>query len=363
MIKYVLFAAANLFLILFNFIYSQESSAGLIRGLPEGLTINGYADAYIAYDSDKGSSQRSFSSIAPYRDEFRLNMALISVKYANEKVRGTISFHFGDIAKLNWPADDRYVQEANAGFSPCKNTWIDAGYFLTHIGGEGVFPVYNYFQSLSLCTFYEPFFQSGIRISYTGKKFYGALHILNGYNVLADNNKNKSAGLTLGYKPNDKIEITLNNIAGNEQPGGMPGKLRIYNNLVFKFFPAKKVDVIVCGDICYQEKSKISDSTSAAGMFSGFASVKYHISKKFSISARGEFIMDKDGIMTGVFPESDLNLSGLSATGISGAIEYDHTENFYVRLETRYLNDNKHKIFYDNSNSKTEVILSSGIQF
>jgi hypothetical protein len=359
----ILFILSCLTLINACVLFSQESSSGLIHGLPDGLSLNGYVDFYIAYDNDKDANPRSFSTIAPYRDEFRLNMAQISVKYANEKVRGIISVHYGDMPRINWPSDNQYIQEANAGFSPVKKMWIDAGYFITHIGGEGIIPIYNFFQTLSLCTYYEPIYQSGIKVSYTGKKFYGALHILNGFNVFTDNNKNKSFGLTLGFKPNDKMDFTYNNIAGNEQPTGAAGKLRLYNNFVFKFYPAKKVDVILCGDLCYQEKSKIEDSTAAATMFSAFASVKYRVIKKFSISLRGEYIQDKNGLMTGLFRDTDNNYSGLSALGVTGAIEYNHTENFYIRLESRYLTDDKHKIFYNDSKSKTEVILSSGLLF
>lgn len=355
----------TLFSLFFNnsLTYSQQSS-GLVRGLPGGLTLTGYADVYISYDSDKGSAPRSFSAIAPYRDEFRLNMAQVSAKYANDKVRGTISLHYGDLPRLNWPADNQFIQEANIGFAPANNTWIDAGYFLTHIGGEGIFPMYNHFQSLSLCTYYEPFYQAGVKVSYTGKKFYGALHLLNGYNVLSDNNKNKSFGLTLGYKFNDKMDFTYNNIVGNEQPAGDPGKLRIYNNFLLKIYPAKNLDLIICGDLCYQEKSKISDPDAGASMFSAFVSMKYRLSKKMSFSLRGELLQDEEGVMTGRYTDTDNNLTGLKTFGLTGGIEYNHVENFYIRLETRYLAaGSKHKIFYDNTNNKVEMILSSGIQF
>ncbi|HEY3251926.1 MAG TPA: outer membrane beta-barrel protein [Ignavibacteria bacterium] len=343
---------------------SQETSGKLFRGLPEGLTISGYTDIYIAYDNDKNVSPRSLSSIAPYRDEFRLNLAQISAKYANEKIRAAITLQYGDVPRLNWPSDNQFIQEANIGFSPSKNLWIDAGYFLTHIGGEGVIPKYNFFQSFALCTYYEPLFQAGVKLSYTGKKFYCGLHLLNGFNVLSDNNKNKSFGITLGYKPNDKMDFTYNNIIGNEQPYSFPGKTRFYNNLILKFYPHKKIDVILCGDLCYQEKSKIKDTTEAATMFSAFASVRFHATKNFSISARGEILQDKNGFMTGRFIDTDSTLTGLKVFGITGGMEFNPVSNAYIRLETRYLAaDTKQKIFFENSNSKVEVILSSGLEF
>lgn len=341
---------------------------GLFAGLPEELTISGYVDAYIAYDNDKGNPVRQFSVIAPYRDEFRINLAMLSFRYASKRIRGNAVIQFGDIPKINWPqAPNEYlqfIQEANIGISPVKNSWIDAGYFLTHIGGEGIIPKYNFFTSVSLCTYYEPIYQSGIKYSYTGNKFYTSLMLINGYNVLADNNKNKSFGLQVGFKPNDKLDISLNNITGNEMPDGTPGKTRIYNNLVVKLFPSKKVDVIICGDICMQEKTKIDDSTAMGMMFSGFASVKFKAAKNISLSVRGEYFQDNDAVMTPVFVNSEGKSSGLKAYGVTGGIEYNPVPNSYFRIEGRYLNSDKdQKIFYDAKNSRFEAILSGGIEF
>ncbi|NOS86300.1 MAG: porin [Ignavibacteria bacterium] len=349
--------------------FAQEKERkGLFAGFPEELTLSGYVDTYIAYDNDKGNPVRQFSAIAPYRDEFRINLAMIALRYSSKLIRSNVAIQFGDIPKLNWPQAPneylQYIQEANIGVSPGKNSWVDAGYFLTHIGGEGLIPKYNFFTSLTLCTYYEPFYQSGIKYSYTGKKFYTSLMVLNGFNVLADNNKNKSFGLQIGYKPNDKADITFNNITGNEMPTGTAGKTRIYNNLVIKLFPSKKLDVILCGDFCMQEKSKIDDAEASGSMFSAFASMKYRASKNVSLMLRGEIFQDKDAIMSPAFLLSDSTFSGLKAFGVTGGAEFNPTSNSYFRLEGRYLaTDADEKIFYEQKNNRLEVILSGGIEF
>lgn len=360
-----------IFLIMFisSAVPSQNNGHnGIFAGLPEELTLGGYIDAYFSYDNDKGNPIRQFSVIAPYRDEFRINLAMLSLRYSSKHIRGNAVLQFGDIPKVNWPQTPneylQFIQEANIGISPSKNSWIDAGYFLTHIGGEGIIPKYNFFTAVSLCTYYEPIFQSGIKYSFAGKKVYASLMLLNGYNVLADNNKNKSFGLQIGFKPNDKLDIALNNITGNEMPEGTAGKTRIYNNLLVKLFPSKNIDVIVCGDICMQEKSKIDDSTSMGMMFSGFASLKFKASKNISLSFRGEFFQDNDAIMTPVFINSGGTSSGLKALGVSGGVEYNPVPNSYFRLEGRYLNSEKdQKIFYDQKNTRFEAILSGGLEF
>ncbi len=347
---------------------ASAQDKGLFFWLPKGFTVSGYIDDYISYDSDKGDPLRKFSAIAPYRDEFRVNMVMGALRYAAKHLRGNLAVQFGDIPILNWPQGPnkyvKYIRECNAGISPGKNVWLDAGYFVTHIGGEATIPKYNYFQSLSLCTHYEPFFQSGVTLSYTGKKFYGAAMVLHGYNLYTDNNKNKSFGIQLGYKPNKYAEIIYSNIAGNEMPSGTSGKTRIYNDLVVKIYPAKKLDVILCGDFCIQEKSKIADSNASANMFSGYLSFRYKAYKRVSLSARGEIFQDKDGILSGVFYNSDSVLTGLKAFGVSLGMEYDPLDNVYFRLEGRYLiTDSKQRIFFNSSNSRVEAILSGGIEF
>ncbi len=346
----------------------EKEKKGLFAGFPEELTLSGYVDTYIAYDNDKGNPLRQFSSIAPYRDEFRINLAMIALRYSSKIIRGNIGIQFGDVPKLNWPQEPneylQFIQEANIGVSPGKNSWIDGGFFITHIGGEGLIPKYNFFTSLSLCTYYEPFYQSGIKYSYTGKKFYTSVMILNGYNVLADNNKNKSFGLQIGYKPNDKVDFTFNNITGNEMPSGEEGKTRIYNNLVIKIYPAKKIDIIICGDFCLQDKSAIDDSTSPGSMFSGFVSLKFKPSNKISLMLRGEFFQDKDAVMSPVYPVTGETSTGMKTYGVSAGAEYNPTANSYFRLEGRYLSaDKNQQIFYDSKNTRSEVILSGGIEF
>lgn len=330
------------------------------------FSYGGYIDTYYSYDTDRnGNSIRQFSSTAPYRDEFRINIAQFTGKYNTDNVRAVLTLHYGDIATLNWPSNQQFIQEANAGFSPAKNLWIDAGYFLTHIGAEGVLPKGNFLTSLALATYYEPFYQSGVKISYDfSPKVYGALHILNGNNVFIDNNKNKSVGITLGVRPNSKSEIIYNNLIGNEQPAGNIAKTRIYNNLVIKYALGKKVDFIGGFDFVMQEKSKISDSTESASLYSGLAAIKFKAAKKFSVTVRGEVYMDENGILSGVFTDTDGKSTGLKAFGVTLGMDYRPIENAYVRLEGRYLStETKQNIFYEDSNSRTEAIVNMGVEF
>jgi hypothetical protein len=148
-------------------------------------------------------------------------------------------------------------------------------------------------------------------------------------------------------------------------PAGTQGKTRVYNNVVTKLSLNKKLDMIVCGDVCFQEKSKLTDTSASASSFAAFVSMRYKINKLFSVALRGETFDDKNGILSGVFDPLSVDAEGLRANGVSFALEYDPAANAYVRLESRYLMT-KHKIFSNGTgtvDNRFEAILSGGIEF
>ena len=340
---------------------AQEDDKTLLKN----LTVSGYIDAYYAWDTDKDKNLRQFPAFEPYRDQFKLNIAQVSFNCSTEKIRGKATIQYGDIPKVLYPSDQQYIQEANVGVSPCKNLWFDIGYFITHIGPES-FPMNNFFSSYAMGSYYEPLYQSGIKISYDFcDKFSGCLHILNGYNLFDDNNNHKSFGLQLTYKAADKLSFVYNNIIGDEMPtSGDNSKIRFYNNFITYFSPTDKLDFILGLDFATQEKSKLSDASASASLFSMMLSGRYKITPKFFFSLRGEYFNDAEGFLSGNFIDETGKTTGLNTWGITGAFEYRPVENYYIRLESRLLSaDNKLKIFYDNSNTRTEVTLNSGIQF
>ena len=358
-----------LFIILFfcfavihlNQVKAQDSS-GLYFG--NNLKISAYVDAYYSYDTDRKNDLKQFSTYSPYRDQFRLNIAQISLKYKPEKdnIRGIFTLQYGDIPDLNWKPSTKFfnIQEANFGFSPVKNLWIDAGYFLSHIGAEGL-PKDDYFTSIAIISVEEPNPQSGVRIMYDfSEKFSAGLHIINGSNLYEDNNKNKTFGLQLNYKLTPDISLSFNNLMGNEMPSGTKGKLLTLNNLIVNALPYKNLELLVNMDIGTQEKSKLSDSNATSYLYGGFVAARYRFSKIFSASVRGEFYQDPDGILSGIV----LNNMGLKANAITLGVEYKPAENAYVRLEYTYLRlDESLKVFYNNDNQRHEATLSMGIEY
>ena len=340
-------------------LHSQEKET-LTKYL-DNFSITAYADAYYGWNTDKYTKVKTLDGMNLIRDEFRLNIAQISLNYNSDKVRGIVTLHYGDFVKYNWLTETPNLQEANVGFNVAKGLWVDAGYFLTHIGPEG-FLKNNFLSSYALPSFFEPLYQSGVKVSYQfTDKFDGSLHILNGYNQIEDNNKNKSVGIQLNYQVHDFVKLTYNNIIGNEQPTPLPGKTRVLNNLIISYgCPCSKTDAILSAELGSQEGSKISDPTATAYTYGGLLMVRYHFTKKFSATVRGDYYEDPDGVYSGIVS----NNSGIKGTGLTLGLEYKPVEEAYVRLQTRYLKLNENqKIFYDNTSSRTDVNLSVGFLY
>lgn len=332
--------------------------------ISKNFSYSAYVDAYYSYDNDKTDyfAPRLFATTAPYRDQFGLNIAQASLKYNSEKVRGMFTLQFGDIPEADFGPVTRskYIQEANAGFSPAKNFWIDAGYFLTHIGTESI-PRTNILSTFSLPGNFEPLFQSGIKFSYDfSDKFSGSLLVLNGYNLFEDNNKNKSAGVQLSYAPNSRLNFVYNNIFGNEQPQGTIGKTRLLNNFIVYYNPTEKTEVVAMFDYGMQEKSKFSDTTKSGDFYGATITGRYRFIPQFSAALRGEFFQDLNAIVSPVLSDG----RGVKANAVSLGIEYRPVEEAFLRLEYRFIKmDAAQKIFSGNSDSRSEATISMGLEY
>jgi hypothetical protein len=208
----------------------------------------------------------------------------------------------------------------------------------------------------------EPWYQSGIRFSYDfSDKLSAQLHFINSFNVFTDSHKHKSGGIQLDYKPTSKIEVIYNNLLGKENtiPDNQE-RFRFYNNLVVKINPSKKTNLTLCADYCFQEKSKLPDLSSAGNLYSGFATIKYFVTKKFSVAARGEYYVDKNGILSGTF-NIDSQSVGLNAYGFTLGLEYNPVEFGFIRLESRYLKADNN-VFLNGKNNRIEGVLSIGAE-
>ncbi|MDT3741163.1 MAG: outer membrane beta-barrel protein [Candidatus Kapabacteria bacterium] len=328
--------------------------------------FSGYVDTYYATDNDGNfealsTGMRPFSYINKQKDQFRLNTAQVQgVFNYDNRVRGTIALHTGDLVQTGWTdLGTAYplIQQANAGFMAFNNFWIDGGYFLTHIGGEVLLPKDNWLSSHSLVTFYEPFYQAGVRFSYETPKFTAQLHLLNGNGIFEDNNYNKTVGIFLSYNLSNAIKIAYANTLGNEVADRPENaRLLMFHNFNFYFNASEKFRVKAQIDYASLAEKEVGSQKIEAQSFMGIsAQAQYSFTDKYAASLRASYI------------SSDKSLFGAAESGteIALGLQYKPAEMLYCRIEGRMLGfDDKYKPFLvDNKaeSSRMELMLNIGV--
>lgn len=343
----------------------------IINKIPETIKFSGYVDAYYAYYTDSVGTNKyqKFPVISPKSNTFGLNIVQITGQYTAEKVRAIATLHYGDIPASAWSQDFNMIQEANAGIRLSKKLWLDAGFFKTHIGTEALLPKDNIASTLSIITFYEPWWQAGFKLSYTpNDKLLICLHVLNGYNTFIETNKSKAFGLAISYALGEKGNINYYNIVSDESPEGSAVKhIRLLNNFVFNYQLTKKLKVVIGVDYITQQHTGISDTTSTASIFSAILTLKYQVKPTYGIYARGETFSDKEGMLSPRFIDATNNVTGYVLNDVTLGMEYKPMENAYLRLEGRdIIMDSRQKIFRTNgtnTNSRLEAMVCIGVWF
>jgi len=344
------------------------------------IKINAYVDTYIATDNDKqskpwdnesGTKNRKLATVGLLKDEFAINIAQIgaNIKYSDE-VRATLVMQTGTLSQFAYSKYDANIQQAFVGYRLFEKLWLDAGSFLTHIGGESYLPKDNWLSSHSLVTLFEPFYHQGIKATWEGEFTTAGISLLNGNGILEDNNDNKSFGTYLLYSTGEVFSISYSGIYGNETAGSPANsQLHVMHNLCFNITPSEKVALKAQFDYATLNDGYITeDGDTTTGSFMGFsAQMRYRMTEKLSGTIRFAYIDNSQNI----YP---VLTSGFDGMALTGGLEYKPTNNSFIRLEAGMISMNEGeekagypgRIFYDGKdfvNSRMELMLNFGVWF
>jgi putative OmpL-like beta-barrel porin-2 len=336
------------------------------------FSLTAYVDAYYAYYTDSvgtGNFQK-FPNTSPRSNSPSINTAQLAMQYNADKIRATAVVHFGDMASAAWaPAPFNNLMEAHMGFKVYSKLWVDAGFFRGHFGTEYFLPSENLTSSATVGFYYEPLFESGVRLNFDPtKKLEINLFLLNGYNVFVDNNNKKSFGMGITYALNDNAGIGYTNYIGDDTPpaGDSVSHIRACNNLFFNY-SRRKIKLQLGGDYCVQQNADIATGKKMAAMFSGLATIKYLWTSKFAIYGRGEVFNDPDGFMSTIITDYAGKNTGYKLWGLTAGLEFKPTEGSYIKLEGRRLQMDKDQyIFtYDgyHNDYRYEMMINAGVTF
>lgn len=333
-----------------------------IAGNGRGFSIEGYVDAYYGLLSDKNKTGElsDYAMSAPRHNQTGLNTVQLAAVYNDSGLRGNITLQYGDLANAAYPAEYKFLQQANMGFRVLGGLWLDAGFFKSPVSVEDFPNKNNYSCIYSYTRFYEPVLFSGAKLGWEAKNvkitgFVSDRHFSPGSIV----NTRLSYGLMLKIYGGKHWLMGANGMFSQIGSGAVI-KDRFYGN-VFIATNRKHLDVL--GYVNY-------GTLNNTNMMSGVLNIRYKINPHFSLFTRGEYFNDSSATISPVMANNEGLLQGFNGTALSGGFEFKARPNHYLRIEARNTQlGNTFKVYPDYFNKGTmtnqrwEFVVSMGVWF
>lgn len=343
----------------------DKTSLGQIS---DALSVMGYLETYYSYDfgNPDNHNRPGFMYSHNRHNEINVNLGFIKTAYQTDKIRANLAVAVGTYMNANYSAEPtvmKNIYEAYVGIKLSKrqDVWIDAGIMPSHIGFESAVGKDNWTLTRGLYAENSPYFNTGAKISFSspnGKWLLSGL-ILNGWQRIQriDGNNIPALGHQITYKPNSNITLNSSSFVGSDKPDSIR-QMRYFHNLYGIFQVNERLGLTAGLDIGAQQISKGSSNYNT--WFTPVIVVKYSLSERLSVSARGEYFSDVAGVI--IAAETTNNFQTL---GYSLNLDYQIHNNVLWRIEGRGLTS-KDKLFVLNdtpSNNNYFITTALSISF
>jgi hypothetical protein len=283
------------------------------------VVFGAFVDAYYAYDFERPLTRdRAYTTQPARHNEFNLNLAFIEAKISGARVRGRFALQTGTSVHLNYSAETKnrelaqLIHEGVIGYRLAGNLWVDAGIYLSHLGLESWISRDNRTYTRSLCSDFSPYYQSGVKATWqASRKFALQLHVLNGWQNIAETNNDKALGLQAAFTPSEKFSLTYNNFFGNEQNDSLAARTRFFNDVVLKFSLSKSFQIAGMIDYGLEEKP------AGSGNFTWYDVMlvgRLRATPTFALTGRFEYYADKDQVLVKTGTPEGFQIYGASIT-------------------------------------------------
>jgi Putative beta-barrel porin-2, OmpL-like. bbp2 len=198
---------------------------------------------------------------------------------------------------------------------------LDLGKFVTPAGIEVIegYDGYNDLYSHSFSFLYGPFTHTGVKLSYAMKTLTIAAYLVNGWDVLIDNNTDPSFIGQVVFTPIPEATLQVIYIGGKELPNPDP-PWRHYLEVCLTLKPTSTMSVL--GHFNFAKEGDTS-------WYGGVGYLTWAPPGDYSLAFRGEVFADPDGVKTGL--PGGQTLTELTATG-----SYKFGVHHVARLELRW---------------------------
>lgn len=300
----------------------------------EPVSFGGFIDVAYLWNGNRPANHENFipgtGTSGKRANEFTLNLAQVqwSRAVSAEQPAGfTLSLVAGEGTEVVHAGEPkggdefRHIYQASVAYRLRNGVVLEAGVYPSHIGLEGFYSKDNWNYTRSWLGELSPYYQAGVKASYAfNARWSGQLHVLNGWQLINDNNDGKAIGTQLAYS-SGPLTASLNTFAGPELAGD-DDSLRKFADVVVLYKVTPKLQLGGSIDVGSQEIPGADDADWRG--IGGYA--RYAINERHAIAIRAEHFRD---------PEA--GISGAAQTLREATITYEMRphERVILKLETR----------------------------
>lgn len=325
---------------------SAAAAAKAAAALPkwfDDLAVNAFVSTAYEYNANRPTTGTNSYRVFDFNDNsFNLDVAELVVQIAASKPNDAgfrVDFDAGNsIPQITKTQDQTAAQfdlkQAFASYiAPLgSGLRVDVGKFVTHLGYEVIegYDGYNDNYSRSILFGYAiPFTHTGVKASYAfSSKVAAMFEVVNGWDLLRDNNHSKSLGAQLTLTPVGPLNVLFNWIGGPELPNDNHTMRNVFD-VVAVLKATNWLTLGANGDYGIEDgTSRVNPGSDAKWKgIAGYAVLA--LTDKFSVGLRGETFHDDGGVRLGTDTPATLSEGTLTPT-------YKFTSHVLVRGEVRF---------------------------
>jgi len=352
---------------------SVASTTKAAAALPkwfDDLAVNAFVSTAYEYNGNRPTTGASSYRVFDFNDNsFNLDVAELVVQIAASKPNDAgfrVDFAAGNsIPQITKTQDQTAaqfdLQQAFASYIAPLGSGLrfDVGKFVTHMGYEVIegYDGYNDNYSRSILFGYAiPFTHTGVKASYAfSSKVAGMVEVVNGWDLLRDNNRSKSVGAQLTLTPVAPLQVLLNWIGGPELANDNHTNRNVFD-LVAILKPTNTLTLGVNGDYGKENGTSLVNPGSDATWkgIAGYATLA--LTNKFSVALRGETFHDEDGVRLGTGTRATLSEGTFTPT-------YKFTDHVLLRGEARYDKANQPILTKRGTLADTQTTVAANVIF
>lgn len=324
------------------------------------VTVEGYIDAYYAFDFNKPKSKDQPYFVSMARDrEMNINLAYVDIKYSSSRLRARFVPGFGTYVNSNYAHERgtlKNIIEGSVGIKLSKNKgiWLDAGVFGSPYTNESAISKDHLAYTRSLAAENVPYYLSGAKLTLPlSTKWNAYFYLLNGWQQIYDNNNKMSVGTQLEYRPNNYLLINWDTYIGEEHSVADSTLGQRYFTDLYFIYSKGKFSATSCFYIGVQEQASSRKATWWQGNFIA----RYNLTEKLSLTGRVEHFSDPRAVM--IIPIT--SVKGFAVNGSSLGLNYAVAANTLLRLEGRTFFSDKELFIRDGAPVKNSATITGNV--